>query len=201
MLFIVAMVLLALIGHNRYQVRYCTTQHLQSNMAQAQPWLLAIEHVQDVESYTRIAKLLNAVAYQQAHHRSYYVLPTAKVLHTTEEPSPCSPGKARHPWISSNPLKYNLLGDWLEWWWYEVVYYYLNQAPKNIGVEALHDENYYDGPDWLRYREATRLMVVDLLRRRVPTGTIQALLNIMAHLDAVWWARYVPVYTYSYKVP
>lgn len=80
------------------------------------------------------------------------------------------PGWRVYPWISSIPA------DWPDRW--DVMHHYLALARDKVGGGGDHN-------DWLDYREAGRLFLVDLAANRIDVGSLAAR---MADGDRRWCA-------------
>lgn len=162
-----AMILLALLSHDRFAIREAASTYLAERTDAALPALVLLERSPDAEVSYRAGVLVTGWIQDHADELSRTLLPT---------------GWTCHLWILSRPPEAcwpTGLGDW----WSEVECRYLSLVPAK--VESFE-------PDWLRYREATRLLVRDLIARRVPAATIRRLLDAMAREDLHWWATHRP---------
>lgn len=164
---LLALLLAALLGHPRFPVREAASAHLAAHVDAALPLLVMLERSPDAEVSYRAGVLVTAWVQEHADEISRTVYPT---------------GWTCHPWISSKPPQH-LWPVGVGSWWHDVECQYLDRVPHAVGSFE---------PDWLRYREATRLLVRDLIARRVPLAVIRAFLDTMAREDMHWWATHRP---------
>lgn len=162
-----AMILLALLGHDRFPVREASSSWLSQRVDAALPALTLLERGPCPEAAYRAGVLVTSWIQEHADELSRTLLPT---------------GWTCHPWISSKPPQH-LWPVGVGSWWHDVECQYLDRVPHAVGSFE---------PDWLRYREATRLLVRDLIARRVPLAVIRAFLDTMAREDMHWWATHRP---------